>query len=899
MTPSTLPFSVSALHEILDWSSDRPDWQRDALRRIVTNNALSDGDLDEMDRLCRAKYGADKSNEPAIKAQLLAAAHLPPAPGAAASVTLISISDLQRVNRLPSDQVLSFGGAPGLTVIYGDNGAGKSGYARVIKKACRTRGTPPPIKPNAFGPAPKDPATAAIKCSVAGGEQVVTWKDGEASDPCLANVFAFDSSTAGHYLQEDGPAVFTPHGLDVLQKLSKACDAISTRIQTDINNLNAQIAATASNWKSPVTTKVGALLKSLSATTSTADVDALAVFVDQDRKRLAELAEALKADPKQKAKETRASAARLRAFNAKVAVSAAGLADAQIVALRSLMDEAKSAAAAAQTFAAGQFDTTYLPGTGGAVWRSLFEAAREFSVSAAYKDQDFPVLTEAAKCVLCQQDIGEKATERFRAFDSFCKNQSQKLAAEAAARLRVAAGKIEALQPFQPEYAKIEADLAGATPEQKALLDSFVKSADETLKVLKDALGKNAWTQPQALAPSPETALAEMATSLDQRALMEESADKPEERAKLTAEHQELTAREWLVGAKNDVLVQIARFLHIAILETCKKDTATRGITEKNSDLTKQIVTDAFCKRFEIEVKALGLRTIAVKMEEIKGKKGATSFGLRLVGGADHSIHEVASEGEQRCIALAAFLSELSQASHQSALLFDDPVSSLDHWHREKIAARLVQESKVRQVIVLTHETTFVHDLHTFAEKEGVPATFCHVEWDGAVPGQCRQGLPWDHLNPEERLKQLDAVLTELSSSWSPQPTEANRSAMRMAYSKLRATIERVVEHVVLAGVIFRFRRQIKVTSVTEVVGLSEAECDEVIRLYQRCHDMIDAHDSPSAQHPAPPEPADLRTDITETKQFIESVRQRRKAAAAAKKVTAVATGAAKATGII
>jgi hypothetical protein len=262
----------------------------------------------------------------------------------------------------------------------------------------------------------------------------------------------------------------------------------------------------------------------------------------------------------------------------------------------------------------------------------------------------------------------------------------------------------------------------------------------------------------------------------------------------------------------------------------------------------------------------------------------------------DHSIHEVASEGEQRCIALAAFLSELSQASHQSALVFDDPVSSLDHWHRERIAARLVEESKVRQVIVLTHETTFVHDLHTFAEKHGVAATFCHVEWDGSVPGQCRDGLPWDHLNPEERLKQLDAILASLSSAWSPQPTEANRSAMRMAYSKLRATIERIVEHVVLAGVIFRFRRQIKVTSVTEVVGLSQAECDEIIRLYQRCHDMIDAHDSPSAQHPTPPEPDDLKTDITDTKQFIELIRQRKKTAAAAKKAAA---GAAKATGRI
>jgi wobble nucleotide-excising tRNase len=69
------------------------------------------------------------------------------------------------------------------------------------------------------------------------------------------------------------------------------------------------------------------------------------------------------------------------------------------------------------------------------------------------------------------------------------------------------------------------------------------------------------------------------------------------------------------------------------------------------------------------------------------------------------------SEGEKTCVALAAFLTELATAQHASALVFDDPVSSLDHRWRSSVAKRLVDEAKKRQVIVFTHDLVFVNDL--------------------------------------------------------------------------------------------------------------------------------------------------------------------------------------------
>ena len=49
--PSVPPKTV--LEIILDWSKDRPAWQRDALRRIVQAQKLIEVDVEELSALCK------------------------------------------------------------------------------------------------------------------------------------------------------------------------------------------------------------------------------------------------------------------------------------------------------------------------------------------------------------------------------------------------------------------------------------------------------------------------------------------------------------------------------------------------------------------------------------------------------------------------------------------------------------------------------------------------------------------------------------------------------------------------------------------------------------------------------------------------------------------------------
>ena len=890
---------VSALHEILKWSVSRPEWQQDALRRIIVKGTLDENDITELNTLCRVKHGIVRAEVTSVKAEPLDKSHIPPEPGSGASVTLVSIGNLQNVNRLPSDQTIPFGTGAGITVIYGDNGTGKSGYARVIKKSCRTRGALPEIRPNAFAAASTNPPAGDVVCRVAGTDYMLPWQDGVPSDPRLANVFVFDSLTADHYLEQDSPATFTPSGLDVLPKLSKCCDSINQLIKIDIACVNADIEAVAQRWNFNANTSVGKFLNRLSADTMPSHVDFFSGLDEKQSKRLKDLTEALKSDPKQKAKETRAAAARLKTFAGQIMDAYANFSEDQISALRKLVEDAKGTEEVAKSFASGRFDATYLSGTGEELWRNMWDAARSFSVSLAYTDQTFPATGNGARCVLCQQNLAPTAVERLEAFDAFCKDQSQELAKEASKQLKEATEKVQKIDTLSPEYIKVEADLVPVTQAQVTTISEFVKKADECLAKIKNNLTKGIWEEPTPISLLPSQrgdyapphediaaaaarpALADkiitMATTLEERAKTVESAEDPEIRKKLETERDELADRGWLADVKTEVLAQIERYKKVAALTACQKDTLTIQITTKNTDLTKLLVTDAFCQRFKKEAAALGLQTIAVKLEEIKGKKGEVRFGIRLETDAACAVRDIASEGENRCIALAAFLAELSQAAHYSALVFDDPVSSFDHHYRKKTAARLVEEGKVRQVIIFTHDVVFLSDLQTYANNNSVPLEPFYLEWKGGRPGQCIKGLPWDWKSVDDRFDKLEKEQKAIAKTWNPLPNQENIQSMRRAYSWLRATLERMVEKEVFADVVFRYRSYVDVKKLDGVVGFSDSECSELQRLVQHCHEVTDAHDPAPGKHAAVPDPTELENDLIAAKKLLEQIRTRRK----------------------
>jgi hypothetical protein len=227
--------TVKVLQEILTWSAERPTWQRDALRRLVVNGELSDDDIRELTEVCKGDHGLIEK----VEIKPLAKEHVPDRDGAVAAVSLDSIFHHKGVNALAEDQTLKF--APGLTIVYGDNGAGKTGYIRILKQACRARGQEEILGNVVSGVAPPKPVVN-IKYKVGDETTVREWVGGDA-DEFISRVSVFDTQCAAVYLNERTDVAFLPFGLDLFDKLVKACRAVRSRLESEQRALNTNALA--------------------------------------------------------------------------------------------------------------------------------------------------------------------------------------------------------------------------------------------------------------------------------------------------------------------------------------------------------------------------------------------------------------------------------------------------------------------------------------------------------------------------------------------------------------------------------------------------------------------------------------------------------------------------------
>ena len=169
-------------------------------------------------------------------------------------------------------------------------------------------------------------------------------------------------------------------------------------------------------------------------------------------------------------------------------------------------------------------------------------------------------------------------------------------------------------------------------------------------------------------------------------------------------------------------------------LEQCRKELKTRPISDKSKELASSAVTNALRTALEREFDALGIDSVKLVLKE-RIEKGKVKYRLVLDLPTTSKLSDILSEGEQRAIAIGSFLAELSLAGHSGGIVFDDPVSSLDHWRRRHVAARLVAESGHRQVVVFTHDTSFLGQLREEIER-CVASRTLSTRWSGRVVKQ-------------------------------------------------------------------------------------------------------------------------------------------------------------------
>jgi energy-coupling factor transporter ATP-binding protein EcfA2 len=787
-------------------------------------------------------------------------------------VSLVSVTHHRGVNALAPEQTITFG--TNLTIVYGPNAAGKSGYTRILKRACRSRSTEEILGNVLSGEAPLKPQ-ATIRFREGDDETVLNWNQEAPPSGPLAAVSVFDSQCAPVYLRDKTDVAFRPFGLDIFDRLAAICGEVHARLETEYNELNR---ATPSLPILAEGTKARALIDDLTSLTKVDEVRKLATLSRAEERRLKELYDQKRdlqaADPKQRARDLDLKAQRLEIIVQQLRSLGETLGDAALASLRAAADSLRVAREALAVLRKATLTPDLLPGTGEGAWRTMWEAAVGFS-GIAYPGSEFPALPEGARCPLCQQEIGSDAASRLEHFKEYLSSSAQAEVRSAEDTYDGALVTVTKAVVNRDDIDLALDELAADDPDLAEQVRSFLRGSIRIQQEVNDAVAAGAQLPAKGVGPSPVGDLASKAKALRDRA-KQLRLQTPSMEPSVLAELQELQSRLSLNEHRQAVEDEIERKKRLAAYRQCIEDTSTQAITRKSTELTKRLVTDQLRRAFQDELSKLEFKHLAVEIQAGGGAKGALYHRLVFTNAPGVAVTNVVSEGESRALSLAAFLTELSTADRQSAIIFDDPVSSLDHDWRKRIAHRLVEEAKGRQVIVFTHDILFLRFLLDESRRRDVPCRHQYLRRDGQT-GISAPDLPWIAMGVKDRIGTLRNRWQAAEKLYRTDGAEAYEKEAREIYGLLREAWEQAVSEVLLNGVVERYRHSIETQKVRHLHDITEEDCKAVEDGMTECSRWIRGHDQPPANGTPFPQPASLQERIQDLDDWVQRIRKRRK----------------------
>ena len=797
---------------------------------------------------------------------------------------LLSIDDVRNVNIIKSGQSQPFAES-GITVVYGNNGSGKSGYARILKRACQARDKDEAILPNVFATTPAGTPTATLKVKKGATPTNITWTQAIDPDPILTNITVFDGLCARVITDARNEISYLPYGTEVFQK---AADIV-LRIRADLQAEIGQLVPIQDSGIMPGTSSA-VFLESLSATTLDEAIQQATAWTPQDDLQLLAKEDLARTSDSTRATQEieRLDKIKGRVNDAITAISRRVTACAPITneTIANTLAELTAAQQVHALAVAERQTPEPLPGVATTnQWEILYAAAKRYSEEIAYPGEPFPKTTDAV-CVLCQQPLGEQAVARFARFKRFMEGATSAALAEKRDTLGLLRESVEALAPLSgtpldsicDEITTSDANAADALRTYYADLATR-KTATLTL-LIEGEEPQNALS----LAPwpvSPEEPLEAVVQTLTQKISEITNAAKPEEYEKLTASINELKSRKALSLRKADIDEFAIKARCNASLAEAAGTLRTQEITRQGTSVIRKNLTPELVSAFKSELIALGATRVPVSIKP-SGDTGETAHEMLLEGaqaqGRAHTS-QVLSEGESRVIAIAGFMAELHVADHNNAIIFDDPVSSLDHVFTRKTAARLAVEGLKRQVIIFTHNIAFLMELEDACEelaKAGtpVPLTVHTLRRAGKSAGITMDGAPWHAMKVKQRAQYLEESLHKIKHLYDENMPEYNKEAAHI-YGLLREAWESCVEEELFFSVVCRYRNSVQTIKLINV-AIEDPDIHHLDLNMSKTSTWMTGHDKSKALHEDRPAPDELLADINELRAFSKKLAGRR-----------------------
>lgn len=852
--------------EIRTWLLKQNDWLQEAADRLLKNGELSPADIATLVALLKTSAGQKTTKHRCF-------VELTNNPKAGDELRLVRIAEVVGIENLEPRVPLEFGSA-NLTVIYGHNGSGKSSYTRILKKVS---GKPRAVdlKTNVFKVAP-----AHSKCSITsqfnGVESLHEWSvEGDAVDT-LRGIDIFDSDEASHYLTAESAATYIPPVISLFEKLASAVETVRQTLESEQDKLVSALPVFPLIYGTTLSKKLYSELGKLSV----AELETALRWTTEDELRLLELVERLKTeDPTALAQQKRRTKIELQKIISALQQASTAFGVDNIQTLRLLRQDAVSKRQIAVEGA--KVKSAVLDGVGTATWRAMWEAARLYSATP-YPEAPFPA-TADARCVLCHQELSEDAQQRLKDFESFVHSKLESDAKTAEERYKAGLDQLPSITAEQDMQTQCQA--AGVTDEA---LWNYLNGFWQQALSAKNALIAHEIN----LLATPAHAFGEAITKLTgSRDELEVSAAQYDQDAlvfdRVQATNQKLAweAKKWITEQAAAIGVEVDRLRQVKDYESWKGLAGTRAISMKSAEVTQAVVTEAYVKRFNCELQALGATRIRVELIKTRTRNAKVLHQLKLKGAQNGRamLDSVLSDGERRIISLAAFLADVCDKPGAAPFLFDDPISSLDHDFEWSVACRLVALAKTRQVIVLTHRLSLYGILEDLARKEGDKWKAAHhqpmcIEAYAGVAGHPADQDVWN-ANTKKANNLLITKLDAARKAGDTGGAAAYRMLAQGICSEFRKLIERSVEEDLLNKVVLRHRRSITTDNRLHAIqGIEPQDCKLIDTLMTKysCYEHSQSSEIPVFI----PDETELRQDLEALKAWRDGLAKRRAEAA-------------------
>ena len=794
------------------WLIEQPYWLQDAAWRIYSGKEIDDAQIKLYAEMCVAQAKGETPSYNHLNSNEIFQQK------GSRKVSVLSISDVCGVNALADNVGLDFA-ENGVTVVYGLNGAGKSGFMRVFKElsGCPYR---EPIQPNVF----KKSGTRSPSCKVVvaqDGTQVEKTYDlsVKQENSVLAVCDVFDTRISNQYISSTNNVSYQPFVFTVLSELAKIADRIGGHISSLVSTLpNVSVTIPAELETSPSLQWLKKIDK------DTVIPSELLVWGEGKETEYLEIPKLLNSESvKQQQKIVAAS---IRSISPVLDDIKAALhsydKDRFVLCYQEMMD-AKRRFDAAQALFSSEAHKQDQISINSSDWKTLWSMARKYYEEFIYPENGVHFADNGSLCPICHQEIRGNVYQRVNSVDQYingsCSNDYQ-----------------ASQKAFAQLYSSVTDRRITAAFAKNTLSDiinkdelNAVVTAYEVIEAAKAQQSDEARYKMlvELNLGYIEKILSEQLNALTNSARQLEEALQDDAKLKLKERLEQLRSHKWVFDNQATIREAVSNIRHREELAAAKPFLTTNKITMETNKLANALITQAYIDRFTEELSKMA-RNIKVKLEKAASQKGNSPYKVTMdaCDSKKYKPEDILSEGEQRIVALAAFFADATGREDCTPIIIDDPISSLDLNYEESATKRIVEIANSRQVIVFTHRISLLVGMSEACAAGNVPIKELHIR--STLSGK---GLPdFEDVYHGNVKGQLGGLKDKLSRAKKMDVDSAEyNDCIGRVCQQFRICVERSVEDVLLLGIVRRFHRNIRTNDmVTKLPAITEQDCKKV-----------------------------------------------------------------------